>query len=622
MFISLDDMGVSYKKREDVSPTLIAEQVYDELADYIMSLQGWNVLTGFGKLDRAGLDEIREESREHLIKRSRIFARKEPLSKQAIRLYTTYSGILRVEFKSDRPELETVWKEKFWELLNNNFILGPLYRRKLSNRLLSDGELFFTLFVGNDGAVSVRTVDTLEVPTDGLITHPEDKDNIVYYKRVILDDNKKDSGRGIAPSSGDLSKAKYYRNWTITDEALAELESTLDKPLLPEGVEEERTPNGRPILMYHIPFDVFGVRGNGLLFAVVSYVENYRDFLQNRATIVKALATYIRKITVDGGSIAVKDVASSLRSSLSSGNTWYEQNPPDAVGSAWVQNKALDMEPVSTPTQGGEAMSDARIFRQPIASGTGITEPNLTSDPSIGNLASQVQMEGPMLQNFLDYQLIWEVVFKELWQFVLDTNNITYENSDLDVFLPPILKISLPDLITALQFGLDSTTVPFGEAARNLLSALGARDIDSLVLEAENEREEKRATASQISGGAGPDSGDTGDTTNAGDTSEEDAISREIGAYLEHEDVEYEGVCPFCYGDSLRESHGLVVCEDCKATYNPKFHLEAAPEEDVDVLDTSIYKLLIGAGMSKERAIATVEFMATNSETFNGDTAS
>ena len=472
----------------------LSEQIADEMVDYLQSLVGWNIIGG---TDAFNLVEENQNQREFYIKRSRVLARREPLSMQAIRLYTTYLGILKVEFKAQNPRYEEIWRRNFWGLKDNKTVLGPLYRKKLARRLLIDGDCFFVLFPSPSGEVRIRTIDTLEID---LITNPEDREQVLFYKRSVF-------------RNGNV-ETLYYRDKDLTPEELAGIEADHGRILPPDAREEEA-------LVYHVPFEPQGLRGTGLLFSVISYVENYKNFLENRATIVRGLATYIRKITVEGGSLTVKDIASKFASAIATSNSTIDTNPPDAPGSTWVQNRMLDMEQEAPVTNAGEAFSDARIFRQPIASGVGITEANLTGDPSVGNLASQTQMEGPQLQNFLDYQRLWEEVFIELWEYVLQQNGIPNPEG-LSVNFPPIVKIPLTELVDSLEFGLRSNLIPVEEASRLLLLELGSKDVDKLL--------QSRAET---------------------ETAEE------------HSDIV---PCPEC-GKTLEQDHGLFFCPRCEKTF-------------------------------------------------------
>lgn len=531
----------------------LAEQVYDEMLDFIRSMQGWQILSGSTSLDDAnGLDE-RFKTREYYVKRSRLLARHEPVSKQAIRLYTTYCGIHKAEFRSKDETAEKIWTTKIWNLRRNKKIFGALYRRKLATRLLTDGELFIALLPQTDGEVVVRLIDPLQFPDDAILTHPEDAETVLYYKRAVPQNNRLTSNIGNPERS--YQPYLFYRDWTVTDEDLQEaVEAGFTMP--PEE-QIAVTPGGEDILMFHVPFDSFGNRGNGLLFAVISYVENFRNFLQDRATIVRGLSTYIRTITMNSGSRAVNKVAAMFRSGISTSEI-FDRNPPDVAGSTWVQNRQIQKEETPPNTAAGNAMQDARIFRQPIASGVGITEANLIGDPSIGNLASQEQMEGPQLRNFQDFQFLVEETLKELWRFVLEYNEVpNVAEIPLDIDLPPITLTPIKDLVAALTLGVDKTLIPHEEASKQFMMSLGVADMDEAVKQATKEKEEKRE---QFQQNVQPSQG----TPNQGPQ-----------ALRERHGENVSGTCPFCSTDGLlKEDHGLHYCQSCGVTYDPSFYSE------------------------------------------------
>jgi len=550
----------------------LAETLYDELTDYFASQYRWQVIggEGLGGYGPATMDDI-QGRRDYYIKESRQLVRKEPLSKQSVRLYTTYSGIQRVEFKAQSEESVKVWKDTYWNLRANSKVLSPVHRRRLSIRLLTDGELFFAYLPngnGEGGDIRVRTIDPMEIAE--FVTHPEDADIVLYYKRVM----NLALRRGQLPTTRPTQEPLYYRDWDVTKEMLKEAKDAGFK--LPRGAKVAKY-RGNEVTVQCVPFDAMGQRGNGLLFAVVSYVRNYRDFLQDRATIVRGLSTYIRDITVQGGSKAVSDLASRFRSSIADSG-FFDTKPPDAAGSTMVHNRNLEKRETPPITNAGDAMGDARILRQPIAAGVGITEANLTGDPSIGNLASQYQMEGPQLQNFKDYQLLWQQTFYGMWRFVMEQNGRDV-NEWVDIDLPPIVKVPVGEIVTAVFPALERGLIPVEEASRLVLSALGCNQIDTLVKEAKTEREAKEEELKQQQQMMmqqqqmeQPSPEGEGEEEPEEEPFPWDVEGPTVAELMEAEKIDIDGMCPFCQEeDCLIESHGLRYCRECEVSYHPDF---------------------------------------------------
>ncbi len=562
MKVTLSEMGY-----ENVSPqplytpniTSIAEALADEMTDYLRSLEGWDKIGGI-----LGTNEQLDDSakrRKYLVERSRVLARREPLSKQAVRLYRVYSGILKVSFKSNDINALNIFKEKFWENPRNRRVLSSIYRGKQSNRLVVDGELFLALTFEENGEIVIRAIDPLQFEDDAFIHDPEDQENVVFYKRKIPAIMM--NGRQIKQE-----ETVYYADVFADDTDIARL-----RQILPSNANIDPSTQ-----IYFVPFDAFGERGNGILFAVISYVENFKRFLENRATIVEGLSTYIRSITVKGGSRAVNQVASFFRSTLGQSGFFsgIDTNPPDAPGSTWVQNENMTKDEGAPITNAGEAMSDARIFRQPIASGVGITEANLTGDPAIGNLASQVQMEGPMLRTLEEYQQLWEEVFTELWQIVLEYNGID-PDTYVDVDLPRAINVPLTELWTVVSGGVQSNLIPREEGARQLLQAIGSNQVDDLLRQLETERQEKEQKQQELFKQQQQSAADQ--------TRDQFMQQRQAQEHFKHL-TEVGGECPFCFSESLYEDHGIHVCRNCTVSFDPKHFAEVIESlDDEDYLE-------------------------------------
>lgn len=575
--------GVTERPLTESEVHAVAESWYDDLVDLLRSEMGWQTISGFGLTSDTSLDEP-ERARDYYVKQSRLLARREPLSKQAVRLYTTYSGILKIAFKSSDPKAQKIFESRFWDLRSNRRVLGAMYRRKLATRLLTDGELFLALVSSRNGEVRIRMVDPLQITE--VITHPEDSEVPLYYKRVVPATNVKKTPKSKA------GKTLLYKDYSATKDDLADAKAVgfdLEGEVRGSSSEIAKDGAGNEILMFHVPFDATGLRGNGLLFPVLSYIEAFRGFLQDRATIVRGLSTYIRTITVKGGSKAVNDMASRFRSALASGD-FFDTNPPDAVGSTWVQNANATKQDTPPVTNAGEAMSDSRILRQPVAAGVGITEANLMGDPSIGNLASQTQMEGPQLHNFEDFQMLLEEMLIELWRYVLMVNGYKdWDSVDLDVDFPAIIHEPLQVETSTILQGLQASLIPFEEASRRFLVALGSTEVDKLVAQA---KEEKSKAGSQ-----GPPPG-MGSAKTPSPNEEAPRVEAELSEVYRHKNHgrPIPGECPFCGTKHLLEEHGLRYCTLCDVTFNPEMYPESLTrqgqiEEVASVLESLLLRV-------------------------------
>ncbi|MCX6750440.1 MAG: hypothetical protein NTZ83_03210, partial [Candidatus Pacearchaeota archaeon] len=90
-----------------------------------------------------------------IIKKSRFYASIDPLTVQALRLWSDYSlgsGLIR---STEKSNVDKVLKD-FWDARVNSPILSCKGQRQNSYRLLIDGSIYFALFLGAEGKVTIR----------------------------------------------------------------------------------------------------------------------------------------------------------------------------------------------------------------------------------------------------------------------------------------------------------------------------------------------------------------------------------------------------------------------------------------------------------------------------------
>ena len=120
------------------------------------------------------------------LKLSRLYATKNPLAKQAIRLWTDYTFGLGMtshapKEKGATEESKTEGARKaFWESQANQAVLSARGQRKSSDKLLIDGEVFFAIFLAKEDT-KIRRIDPLEITE--IITDSDDVEDVRYYRR-------------------------------------------------------------------------------------------------------------------------------------------------------------------------------------------------------------------------------------------------------------------------------------------------------------------------------------------------------------------------------------------------------------------------------------------------------
>ena len=348
---------------------------------------------------------ITDLSRTDYVKLSRLYYTKDPLAKQAIRLWTDYTfgtGMTwQCEDEKTRKALSSYWSSR-----DNQVTLSSRGQRRASNKLLVDGELFFALFLGKE--VRVRLIDPLEITE--IITDPDDKENERYYKRDWSDTQSK------------FHTDYYCSHRNPKDEGCKGWSGNTIKQ------------TQKNVLVYHLPWDNLGQRGMPLLLPALDWIKQYRRFLASRVAIMLALARFAWKTKVSGGTTAVAAAKAKLDG----------QEIP--AGSVVVENMGSDMQPIRTDSNARNAYDDGRMLKLQVAAAVGIPE-QYFGDISIGNLATAKTVELPMMKMFQSYQAIWEDSFKDMDELVLENANLSIDTS-IDRDFPDIAP---EDVFSAAQ---------------------------------------------------------------------------------------------------------------------------------------------------------------------------
>lgn len=410
---ALEQQRITVREAAGVLMTIpdIAEAYTQADIELALDDRGW--LVG-GKKMAGELDPL---SRTVQVNKSRYYWLRDPLAKQAVRLWTTYSfADSSIQYSSDDDGVQKKL-DKFMKDRRNRALLSAAGQWKMSNRLLVDGEIFFAVF--DDG--TLRTFDCLQI-TD-IITDPDDEQTIFGYKRV----------------TADGQKTLYYKDWTVTDDSdLRAAKDPATKKVITKWEDK--------VVMYHLPYDAFEKRGTGLFGACVNWSREHRRFMEARVAIVQALATFAQKLTVKGGQGKVNQVMSSLQSTFAQTgvSAGTERNPQPAPGSTWASNQGVQLEPTTRTTGAGDARSDGDQLKLMVAAGTGIML-HYFGDPSTGNLATATAMELPMLKMFMAYQKLWRDAYRDIFSIILGEGPDD-EPADISIDLPEILADDLQKL--------------------------------------------------------------------------------------------------------------------------------------------------------------------------------
>jgi len=364
--------------------------------------------TGWINLSGTTGDVITSQERITNLRLSRLYAIKDPMGKQAIRLWTDYTfGTGMVWDTEDEGAKKAL--ESFWNAKANKTVLSARGQRKSSDKLLVDGEIFFAIFLGADTA-TIRQIDPLEITE--IITDPDDKENVRFYRRQWTDAQGKsheDIYRSTTNIKGETTLDMYGKSIKHTDDAL----------------------------IYHLTYNTISQRGNPLLLPALIWMKYHTKFLGSRIAVMLALAKFAWRSKVKGGQTAVDAIKAKTDAQAIS------------AGSQLVENLGVDTTPIKTETGASAAYQDGRMIKLMIAAAVGIPE-QYFGDISIGNLATAKTVELPMMKMFQSYQAVWNDTYQDIDEVILEHAGISPDKWYIDRDFPKITPIDILQVATAL----------------------------------------------------------------------------------------------------------------------------------------------------------------------------
>jgi len=389
---------------------LIREATTGVEAELKLEDEGWiNLSQGTGEI-------ITAQERITNLRLSRLYYTKDPLARQAIRLWTDYTFGSGMTWQMEDEKAQKAL-ESFWDSKTNQAVLSARGQRKSSDKLLVDGEVFFAIFLGGNGTGTIRRIDPLEITE--IITNPDDIEDVRFYRRKWTD------------RQGTAHETIYRSTTNIKGEAVQ------------DALGNSVTHNDEA-LIYHLTYNTISQRGNPLLLPALDWIKQYRRFLASRIAIMLALARFAWKTKVKGGQVAVEAIKAKT----------HEQEI--AAGSQLLENEGVLTTPIKTETGASAAYQDGRMIKLQIAAAVGIPE-QYFGDISIGNLATAKTVELPMMKMFQSYQKVWGDTYQDIDEVILEHNQVPADKWYVDRDFPTIAPAdvaqaakSLVDILTVM----------------------------------------------------------------------------------------------------------------------------------------------------------------------------
>ena len=388
----------------DALSVLIREATASVEADLALEDVGWINLSG-----QTG-DVITAQSRIDNLKLSRLYALKNPLGKQSIRLWTDYAFGTGMTWDTEDKLAKEVL-EAFWDAPENQRVLSDIGQRKSSDKLLIDGEIFFPLFLGADGKVTIRRIDPLEIVE--IITDGDDFENVLYYRRSWTD------------SAGSPHTTTYRSTTNIKGEPGKDSNGTIVK----------KTDDA---LVYHLSINTSTQRGNPLLLPALLWMKYHTLQVSSYIAVDIAGSKFVLRSKVAGGQTAVNAVKA-----VTDGK---EIN----AGSFLLENKGVDTTGFTIDKRAQNAYAGARLTKLQVCAAVGWPE-QYFGDIATGNLATAKTVELPVAKMIQSYQQVWATADKDINDIVLAHSNIASKKRYVDINFPAVAPAAVLEASTAIK---------------------------------------------------------------------------------------------------------------------------------------------------------------------------
>jgi hypothetical protein len=478
----------------------------------------WRRVGGVG-----GTHDFSRQYLSRIVRESRLYFLKNPLINRAVSVQAYYVFGQGVSITGRVPVVNDVIQDFLDDPANRTELTSHQARVGKEVQLEIEGNLFFVLFTNQtSGQVRIRTLPFDEV-TD-ILTDPEDRKTVWYYKREWR-------RREVSLATGKESftdEVTYYPDWQYRPET------------------RQATIGGKTIQwdtpVYHVkvggmPDMLFGVPE---VYAALDWATAYKSWLEDWATIAKALSRFAWKATPKGGKRGVQATKAKLGTTVSEGaNESIEKNPPPSTGSVAILPEGMDLSPIPK-TDAVIHAKDGRELRLMVAAAVGLPD-HFFGDSSVGNYATSRTLDRPTELKFLDRQTLWSSILVDVLSYVVDQSAMYGALSkigarigsdghalldidpntgepmarDVDVAYPPILEhdilTTVNSIVNAITLGgkAPAGTIEPKLAVRLLLEALGVNNIDEIL---STQFSEEPGSDGDGDGGAADDTGADGGT--------------------------------------------------------------------------------------------------------------
>jgi hypothetical protein len=417
----------------------------------------------------------------------RLFAIKNPLIKRGLSLRTAYVWAQGVEIAArangkqrGEQDVQAVVAGFLSDPGNERAFTAPAARERLERCLGTDGEFFPTLFtLPTTGQVQVRVVGADEITE--IICNPEDRSEPWYYRRVWVQQTLNDDGRTVDETKQQFHPAIDYK---------------------PKAKDKRKQFGQIPVVwdapMMHVKVgDLEGwQRGVPDAYAAVDWARAYKEFLEDWARLVKSLSKFAWRLTAKGSQ------RTQARTRLATAPTDANGNVSNVGNVAIIPpEQQLDAIPKSGATVDSES---GKPLAAMIAAALDVPLTMLLADPGqTGARAVAETLDLPTELAMGQRRGLWAGVYRRILQYAITeavrapdgplkgtivVDGYGRETVKLRGNTTTDIQVDFPDIdaepekvIKSIVEASSTGTLPPEEVARLLLTALGVKDVETLI---------------------------------------------------------------------------------------------------------------------------------------------